>query len=386
MRIMIGSFAGKSLPVVGLISALSLSPLVSQAQEGVTKDEIKIGASYGHKSSIAHYTIPHNHAIDVYLAKVNKQGGVNGRKIKHVAFDDEYKPDVATENAKKLLDQEKVFAILGGSGTPTMRAVLALASQKGVPVLYPYTGGVPADPHYFTIRVSYAEEAEALVNFAVKNLKAKKFGVFYQDDTFGTTGKNAVAKTLAGHGLQISVEGKYDRVKLDIEKALETFMKEKPEVIYLQSLTAPSIKLLKDAYAKGYKPTVLSSSIVSTADFIKELGKDASNVYVSEVLPLVSDSSFPIVKNFLEDMKAAGKSEFSNTQGLEGYVAAVAFVEMVKKAGANLTRKSFIETIESTQGLDLGGVVLNYSKSKHTGLDKNFIVKITEGKGEIVSK
>lgn len=372
----------KSLLAALIAPFVLLSPS-ARAENGITKDEIKVGMSGGITGPISAYMASYIPAMNVVFDKVNAAGGINGRKIKHIALDDGYDPQKAAENATKLLEQEKVFALVGGSGTATTKAALGVARAQNSPLFFPYTGGV-VDPLIFSVRVGYPEEAEALVNFAVKTLKAKKVAVYYQDDAFGTAGKNAVAKTLSQHGMQISSEGKYDKNTNDPTAAIATFMKDKPDVIYFQTLTPPAIRFVKDAAAKGYKPTILSSSITTVESFVGELGKDATNIYVSEVLPPPTDSTFAISKQFQDDMKAAGKSANINSHGMEGYMAGRVFVEAMKKAGAEPTRKSLIAAMESIKDLDVGGLKLSFSATKHSGMSQNFIFKVVDGKGTMV--
>ena len=356
-----------------------------RTEDGVSKDEIKIGMTCGLTGIVGPYMKAMQAGMQVALDKINEKGGINGRRIRHVALDDAYDAQKAATNAKKLIEEEKVFAIVGGSGTATSKAFMPYLAARNVPYLCPLTGGLGPETNYFNARVTYLTEAEALVTYAVKELKGKSIGVFYQDDTFGTAGRNGVAKVLAQNGLQIAGEGKYDPRTGDVAPGVVELMKSKPDIVYLQTLPMQALGFIKTAHAKGYRPIILASSIVNSLDIIKVLGKEANGIYVSQVLPLPTDTYFTLVRDYQTDMKAAGK-EFNDLAAMEGYAAILLFAEALNRTGAEVTRKGFLKTMESMSEVDLGGLKMSFSEKKHFGLDRPFIIKIAEGKLETVKR
>lgn len=371
--------------MISIAATLAISTL-ARAEDGITKDEVKIGMTCGVTGILAPYMKDLQEGIDVATSKINSAGGVNGRKIKHITLDDAYDPVKARENAEKLINQEKVFALVGGAGTASSKAFIPLVVEKGVPFLFPITGGLGYEKVYFSVRVSYLTEAEAMMKFALNEWKDKKFGVFYQDDAFGIAGRNGVAKILADHGKKIEGEGKYDRVKADVSTAVTELMKTKPDVIYMQSLPAQAIDFIKKAGEQGYKPVVLATSIVNPIDMARALGEKANNIYVSQVLPALTDTQqYPIVREYLEAMKAAGKNP-NNSTGFEGYIGIKVFAEGLKRAGNDPTRASFISALESIKNYDLGGLKINYSDKNHFGLEQAFFTRIMNGKIESIKR
>ena len=361
--------------------ALLLLSLRSFAEEGVTKSEVKVGMTCGLTGTLAPYMKVLVEGMHVAIDKVNAGGGVHGRKIKHIVVDDAYDAPAAFENAKKLVNQEKVFAILGGAGTATSKAFIPFLAERGVPFLFPITGGLGHNKVYFNVRATYLTETDSLVEFAIKSFPGKSVGVFYQDDAFGVAGRNGVAKVLAQHGLKLAGEGKYDRTSFDIAPGIAEILKTKPDIVYLQTLPRQALEFIKATASAGYRPTVLATSIVNSADLIKVLGKDATNIFVSQVLPTPADTQYALARDFVADMQAAGK-DASDPTAMEGYTAVRVFAEALKRSGKNLTRQRFIDAMEGMANVDVGGLKLNFSKNKHFGLDRVFIVRLHEGKRE----
>lgn len=353
------------------------------AEDGVTPTEVKIGLTCPVTGIIAPYMKTMLEGMQVAINKINSGGGIAGRKIKQVVLDDAYDAPKAAENVKKLVEEEKVFALIGGAGTPLTKAYMPYISARGVPLLFPVVGGLDPDKVYFNVRVTYMAEALALVEYALKNFKGKTMGIFYQDDAFGKAGKNGVARVLSQHGLQIHGEGHYDRATNDVSPGIAEIMKTKPDIVYLQTLPPQALDFIKKSAEKGYRPIILATSMVSVSDLQKILGKDAHNIFVSQVLPFPTDASYKFNRDYQADMKAAGK-EFNDVAAQEGYAAILVFAEIVKRVGPDLTRAKLISTIENMNDYDLGGLKLSFSKTKHFGLDKPFIVKLNEGKPEPV--
>jgi branched-chain amino acid transport system substrate-binding protein len=135
---------------------------------------------------------------------------------------------------------------------------------------------------------------------------------------------------------------------------------------------------IKKAKDRGWNPVFLNVSFVETAALIKELGAAGDGVLVTQVMPSPYDTSFPMIVQYRSDMKAAGYSEFDYTD-LEGYVDAVVFAEVLKKAGSNLTREAFMKAAESLN-ISAGGLRFEFSPRNHEALNHVYMTRISGGK------
>lgn len=350
------------------------------------QEEIKIGTTIGLTGLVGPYIKVIVAGMQLAIEKINADGGIHGRKIRQIVLDDGYEGPKALENAKHLVEVDHVFLLLGGAGTASSKAFIPYLASRNVPYLFPTTGGLGFEKTLYNFRVTYLDEAQSLIEFAAKEFKGKTVGVFYQDDAFGTSGRNGVAKVLSKYNQQIAAEAKYDRATGDVNPGVEALIKAKPDIIYLQTLPKQGIEFIAKAAAKGYKPTYLATSILSSAEVIKALGKNANNIFVTENLPLPDDQSFSLVKKFQADIKSAGKPELGNALAFEGYAAATLFAELMRKADKNATRESFMKSIEAQKNFDFEGLPLSFSESKHNGLNSPFIFKLSEGKALMIQK
>jgi ABC-type branched-subunit amino acid transport system substrate-binding protein len=361
------------------IILLLLSATLSWAEEGVTEKEILIGMSNGQTGPTSENGIMMKEGATVYFNKVNAAGGVQGRKIKLLVYDDGYQPTMTIANTRKLIDQDKVFALFGYIGSPNSAAVVPIITRAGVPYIAPLTGAEilrnPINKYIFNIRASYADETELLVERLTQDLQVQKIGVFAQTDAMGEAGRSGVIRALRKRNMTLVGDGTYERNTVDVEAAVETLIKANPEAVIMACTYTPCAAFLKRAKARGFTPKLLLISS-GTTPLIREAGKDADGLIVTQIVPNPSDSSLPIVKEFLSDMKTAGR--IPDPVSLESYLGAKVMVEALKKS-APLTRDAFIATFENLN-MDVGGLKIRFSPTSHQGLHEVFLTRIEKGK------
>jgi branched-chain amino acid transport system substrate-binding protein len=367
---------------------LAASSAVAFAEVGVTGTEVLIGMSNAQTGPASGLGTKLKEGAVAYFKKVNEAGGVNGRKIKLVSYDDGYEPERAAAMTQKLITEDKVFALFGYVGTPTSSAVLPLASKAGIPYIAPFTGAEllrnPVNKIVFNVRASYFDETEGMVEHLTKDLGIKKIGVFIQDDAYGNAGKAGVVRALMKNNMALAGEGKFKRNTVEIDSALAALKEARPEAVVMVGTYAACAAFVKKAKASGFNPKFLNVSFVGTSDFIREVGADGDGVYITQVVPSPEDATVPLVKQYQADMKAAGSPDADYTS-LEGYLDAVVLVEAMRKAGPDLTRASLLTAFESLQTV-VGGVKVEYSPKNHQGLKGIFHTVVKGGKPVPVSK
>jgi branched-chain amino acid transport system substrate-binding protein len=367
---------------------LAASSAMAFAEVGVTGTEVLIGMSNAQTGPASGLGTKLKEGAVAYFKKVNEAGGVNGRKIKLVSYDDGYEPERAAAMTQKLITEDKVFALFGYVGTPTSSAVLPLASKAGIPYIAPFTGAEmlrnPVNKIVFNVRASYFDETEGMVEHLTKDLGIKKIGVFIQDDAYGNAGKAGVVRALMKNNMALAGEGKFKRNTVEIDSALAALKEAQPEAVVMVGTYAACAAFVKKAKASGFNPKFLNVSFVGTSDFIREVGADGDGVYITQVVPSPEDATVPLVKQYQADMKAAGSPDADYTS-LEGYLDAVVLVEAMRKAGPDLTRASLLTAFENLQTV-VGGVKVEYSPKNHQGLKGIFHTVVKGGKPVPVSK
>ena len=194
---------------LGLIGSL-LPALAFGQTPGVTSDKIVLGQAAVFSGPAAQLGIQMRNGIKAYLDHVNAQGGVHGRKIELVTEDDRYETAVAPGASRKLIEEHKVFGLIGYVGTPTGVAHLPVVTQAKVPLVGMFTGAevlrVPFNRYIFHVRASYYDETDKIVEQVV-SIGGKKIAVFYQNDAYGQAGLKGVALATQKRSMKITALG-----------------------------------------------------------------------------------------------------------------------------------------------------------------------------------
>ena len=354
----------------------------ANAVDGVTDKSVTVGIVNTTSGPTATTGIMFNAGPKVYFEKLNKSGGINGRKIEAKYYDDGYEPVRAASETKKAIENDHAFVILNNNGTPTAKAVLPIIDRAHVPFLFPRTGDIavrdPFNRYIFNLRSSFAVEMVELINQAVIKEKKKKVAILTQADTFGNVVLSAAQKALRDKGIKdFAANGEVPRNSVDITAAFETIAKSNPEVVVLGVTQAAAVPFLKLAHSKNKKWRFLALNNLNPV--VTQLTEgEGDTMLISQVVPNPTTSTLPIAKQFREDMKAAGQEKSINFVAFEGYVNAHFFAEALRAAGNNPTRETLIDAFESKE-FDLGGIKVLFSKTDHDG---TLPVLVTQIKGQ----
>ena len=299
---------------------------------------------------------------------VNSKGGINGRKIVLRTLDDGYESTRAAENTKKLIHDEKVFALFGYVGTPTSAASLPIFTEAKVPFVGPFTGAEllrnPFNRYIFNVRASYYDETEAIVQHLTA-MSINRIAVFYQNDAYGQAGLSGVERALKRRNLEVIAKATVERNTVDVAKAVEEIRKAKPQAVVMISAYKSCAAYITGMKKAGANPTFWNVSFVGSKALAKELAQEGRGVQISQVVPFPWDSSIPVVKEY-QRLLAEVKGELGFGT-LEGFIAAKVMTEGLKRAGKNLTRESFVTAMESLDPLDVGGFKVTYNAKSHNG-------------------
>lgn len=336
---------------------------------GVTAQEIVLGSTTNLTGVNPSRAIGASDGAKLYFNRINKAGGILGRKIRLIEYDDRYEPKLAAANAEKLIGEDKVFAIFQPYGTASAKALIAIADRSNVPVLFPFSGATflsdPPLKNVFTLRARYHEEGVAMVDFAVSK-GWRDIGIISQNDSGGVDQKSGVMKQLAALNLKSVAEVTVENGSSDYEPSIEQLMKKKPNAVALGILGQSSADIINQIYVKGFKPAILCFSPCLTETFPKDIKNQAEGIYLFQSTPLISETGIPVVKEYLKDCENAAIKP-SNT-GLEGYLDAKIMVAALEKSGQTPTREILRSTLETQfEDFDLGGFKVSFSPTHHQG-------------------
>lgn len=338
------------------------------AEDGVTDTTIKIGQTVGLTGTVAAPVKEMNEGANAYFAKINKQGGVHGRKIEMVVLDDKFDPALTLANAETLIKKERVFALFLGRGTPHTQGILPLITANNVPLLAPSTGAVifhePPHPLLFNIRAKYQDEViKAVEHF--NTIGIKNIGLLHVDDAFGQDGLDGFNKAMAMHKLTPAIITKFERVKPDYAATAANIIKANPSALIIVSSAKNTVEVIKAIRAQGGRMQIMTQSNNSSAAFVKDLGPAGVGVIVTQVAPAPHMLSTKLGQEFNAAAKETGAT--ISYAAIEGFMNAKVLVEGLRRAGRNLTREGFVRALESMQRVDFGGLMVTYGPNDHTG-------------------
>lgn len=352
-----------------LLSLAITAPGLSSAESGVSPGTVLLGQSAPLTGPAAALGIEMRTGAKVYFDYVNSKGGVYGRKIELRTLDDGYEPARTVPNTKKLIDEEKVFALFGYIGTPTSAAALPIFTQAKVPFFGAFSGGEllrdPFNPYIFNVRASYYDETEKIVEQLVST-GAKNIAVFYQNDAYGQAGLKGVQRAMAKRNLKISATSTVERNTIAVAAAVKTILAVQPDAVIMISAYTSCGEFIRQMKKAGSAAQFYNVSFVGSQALADNLGKEGVGVAISQVMPFPWAPSVPVIKEYQELMLKAGQKEFTFTT-VEGFIAAKIFVEGLKRAGKDLNREKFIAAVETMGDVDVGGYFVNFSPKNHNG-------------------
>lgn len=368
-----------SLPLALLFAA-------SLAAQGVTEQEIVLGQACALKGQAAGLGTGMQTGLQVWFDKLNAGGGIHGRKVRLVSVNDGYEPERSMQAVKMLIEQTGAFAIVGGVGTPTAKVTIPLCTEAKVPFVGAFTGAellrTPFNRYVVNLRASYFQEMEQLATYLVDQHGKTRIACFYQDDAYGQAGLEGIQRALERRKLTLVATGNYKRNTLAVAEGLQAIAKGTPDAVVCVGAYGPCAEFMKQAKASAdlANATMCNISFVGTDNLLQAVGKAGEGSIISQVVPLPQDASVPVVKEYLADMKKAGREADVGFISLEGYLVGRFFTAAATQAGKDLTRERLLDTIATMTSFDLGGLVLSYGEQDHQGSDSVFLTTIANGK------
>ncbi len=360
---------------------------IASAEDGVSADKIVFGQPAALSGNYSALGQGMKAGLEAAFAEVNKAGGVKGRKLELKSVDDGYDAKKSVEAVKKLIDDDKVFAIAGAVGTPTSTATQPIAEEAGIPFIGAFTGtGFLRDPKkslVVNVRASYDEETEAMVEHLTRDLGATKIAIMRQNDAYGQAGLSGVNKALAKRNMTLVAEGTYESATpTAVKGALLAIRSAKPDAVIMIPGYVAAAEFIKLAKQLKLNATFVSISFVGAEALAKQVGGQGADTVVTEVVPVPQDTSIPIVAQYHTALKANAPSEQPGFISLEGYLVGRTIASILEQMNGEPTRKAFVEAVQKSGGFDLGGFKLIYGPGDNRGSNQVYL-SVIQGDGSI---
>jgi branched-chain amino acid transport system substrate-binding protein len=352
---------------LGIVSSTAL------AEDGVTTSDILFGQVAALSGPARDLGQGMREGILAAFEEANRHGGVAGRRLGLKSLDDGYEPERTVEATKAILDEEKIFALVGAVGTPTSKASQPIATAQHVPFIGPFTGAEflrnPYNRYVVNVRASYFQETEAWIEHLTKDLGITRIAILYQDDAFGLAGLEGVQRAMTRRNLTLVASGSFTRNTIAVKSALLDIMKGQPQAVVTVAPYKPVAEFIRLAHQVKLDAMFVAISFVGSDSLAKELGSQGAGVIVSQVVPFPGDTSVAVVGSYQSAIAAADPTAKPGFVSLEGYLVGRLVVDALKRIEGEPTREKLLDAIASAP-FDLGGVVLNYGPSKNQGSDQ----------------
>ena len=316
--------------------------------------------------------------LAAYLETVNAQGGVHGKKLHLISYDDGYKPAQTAALVKKLVYDDQVFAIVGGIGSPTTAAVAPALDEEGVPLIGMGSGSPifyePTRKYVFPAWPVYTIDGKTMASFVKAHFPGKKVGVVYQDDSFGKPILAAVQSVLG------NVDAvPYSPGQADFSNAIVKFKAANDEVLILATIAAPAAQILNQLPKYEYAPArVLTGSACGYSDIFKTI-PTLDGTYCAAFLPS-PDSKDAQWQAFASAMARYEKGKPAEIYAAWGWLAGQVAVEGLKRIKGPITRDNYVAALESIKNFRTIGGELSYSRERHNGIGSQFLWQAKGGR------
>lgn len=378
------------LSLIAAALALTTGAALAQSQ-GVTKDEIVLGSIQDLSGPLAGFGKQIRLGMMLRVDEVNEQGGINGRKLRLLVEDSKYDPKNAVLAAQKLVNQDKIFAMVGHLGTAQNMAAMPVQFQKNVINFFPVTAAremyEPFNRLKYAFAATYFDQMKGSLPKLVKEKGAKKVCTMYQDDEFGLEVVRGAKEGLKSIGMEMAEETSFKRGATDFGSQMQKLASAQCDFVVLGTIIRETIGGIATARRLGFNPTFMGSSAAYT-DLIHKLGGPAMNgLYATMTVqnPYTDDASQPV--RFWANKYKTKFNEDPTVFSVYGYNIIDTFTNAASKAGANLSTDSFIKAMDSMSiPSDIfGSAPATFTPTKHLGSNISRLSQIVDGKWKVVS-
>jgi branched-chain amino acid transport system substrate-binding protein len=392
----------KKLSLLAVAAALSLLSTQALAQKkydsGASDTEIKIGNVEAYSGPASAYGVI-GKTEEAYFKMVNDAGGINGRKINWISYDDGYSPPKTVEQIRKLIESDEVFLVFNALGTPTQTAVQKYHNAKKVPQLFLATGASkwndPKDfPWTMGFQPSYRVEARIFAKYILKNKPDAKVAVFYANDDFGKDYLAGLKEVFGDKASSILIaEESYETTEPSIDSHIVKLKGTGADVFVNISTPKFAAQAIKKMAELEWKPMHIMTDVsISIGAVMKPAGLDASEGVLSAgYLKDASDPQWKDDEGMKKFMAFVDKympgANISDANLVYGYAAAQTMAQVLKQSGDNLTRENVMKQAASLKDFApdtlIPGIKVNTSANDFAPIEQLKMMRFKNGQWEL---
>jgi ABC-type branched-subunit amino acid transport system substrate-binding protein len=341
----------KNLWTVGLMGALTLFimgvPAWAADVPGVTDNEIRVGQWAAMTGPAAAWGAVARGA-DVYFKMINDEGGIHGRKIKHIVYDHQYNPAKTVAGVKELVEGPGVFAFVAGDCTACALAVRDyMIDKKMIWIALGNAWSIKPDKHFFFVYPNYVDEAAIQTKYAWEQMGKKKIAVFYQNDDYGKGGLKGVERQLAKYNAKVVAEIPVEAQDRDLKSHAMKLKEANPDAVIMWVNPTTAVIIRKTAAAMKFAPTWIVPSTLGDPELMNKVSDGLWEGTVFSMMAELPDSDLPLMKKYQEAFKKYGPAgERFSLFTMAGIGFSEPLVEALKRCGREVTTERVIQELD----------------------------------------
>jgi branched-chain amino acid transport system substrate-binding protein len=372
--------------VLGLVVRATPAAAEKKYDPGASDNEIKIGNIMPYSGPLSAYAL-NGRTEAAYFKKINAEGGINGRKIKFISYDDAFSPPKTVEQARKLVESDEVLLIFNSLGTPTNNAIRQYMNLKKVPQLFVATGAtqfgdIRSFPWTMGWQPTYQTEGRIYAKYILQNLPQGKIGILYQNDD---SGRDYIKGLKDGLGAEaatrmIVAELPYDPSETTVDSQIVTLKTLGADIFFNETTPKFAAQAIRKAAEISWKPVQFLASISnSVGSVLKPAGlENAKGIMSTNFLKDPTDPTWkddPAIREWLAFMdKYFPEGDKTSTFSVYGYLTAQTMVQVLKQCGDELTRENVMRQAANLKdfepGLLLPGIRINTSPTDYFPIEQ----------------
>ncbi|MFZ5781799.1 MAG: ABC transporter substrate-binding protein [Pseudomonadota bacterium] len=379
-------------------AALATVPALAQTKvtnQGITPTEIVIGTHQDLSGPIKVWGVPVLNGMKLAVEEINAKGGIHGRKIRLIAEDSAYDPKKAVLASQKMVEKDKVFAMIGPMGSPTVLAAQDILFEAGVPQLFPLTAAEftykfdakkPQERLKFNNLLPYVESTRAAIKYMVDWKKPKTVCIMYQDDEYGKNVYDGFTQQLEAMKMKPGTVTTYKRGASDFSAQAAKMKSDGCEMVVMGTVIRETIGLMAEAKKIGFQPIWLGATPTNVLE-IPALGKETvEGLYAAAAFEIpYRDTAKGAVKEWADAYYKMFNSE-PNTQAVIGYNAMMTFAFYANLAGKDLTGQKLLDALESGKEFRdiFNSPPTKFSKTDHLATTITQVQEVKNGRWTVV--
>ncbi|MCX7249455.1 MAG: ABC transporter substrate-binding protein [Burkholderiales bacterium] len=373
------------------LATIALAATTALAQQGVSKTEIVVGTIQDLSGPLAGYGKQDRNGMQLRVDEINEQGGVHGRKLKLLIEDSGYDPKRAVLAAQKLVNQDKIFIMVGHLGTAQNNAAMPVQFEKNIVNFMPITAAremyEPTNRLKYALVSAYYDQVRLALPKMVKEKNVKKVCTIYQDDEFGLEVLRGADAGLKSISMEMTEKTSFKRGSTDFSSQVAKMKAAGCELVVLGTIIRETIGTIAESRKTSFNPVFLGTQAAYT-DLIHKLGgKPMDGMYATMSVqnPYLDEVSQPI--RFWANKYKTRFNEDPTVFSVYGYTVIDLFIQAAQKAGPNLSTDSFIKAMDTMViPPDMfGSAPSSYSATKRIGSNASRLSQIQDGKWKVIS-